>query len=348
MLTTLRRRRVPHALLGLLLVGGTVAAATTWNAAAVGPTGGEAAFVAVTPTRVLDTRSNLGLIGAFVSMVSRDLTVTGSITTVDGVQTVVPAGASGVVFNLTSVRSNATGYVSVRPADATGTPTTSNLNIAVAGQTVANSVTVKVPTIGGDTGKIEVTYNAQGVSAKTTDLVVDIVGYYGTHNHDERYAKLAQPIVISQSGLDWTAYNTGPTGLDRRVTRTFYNADGNLVMALTSPALLGGVYYRLGSVSYCIYSVAVGSKVDRIEVWADPPAATLAWDDTDRTTGGCSSLDVPSTNGVQPAYTLYLLSSGGGMIGLGTVTTHWIPGGPTPGSIGSGPQTDEAGGPNTP
>jgi len=346
MLTTLRRRRIPHALLGLLLVAGTVAAAATWRADAIGPTGGESAFVAVTPTRVLDTRSNLGLAGAFVSLVSRDLMVTGSITTANGVQTVVPAGATGVVLNLTSVRSNATGFVSVRPADATGTPTTSNLNIAVAGQTVANSVTVKVPTAGGDAGKIELTYNAQGVPNKTTDLIVDIVGYYGTHDHDDRYVKLAQPIVLSQSGLDWTAYATGPTGFDRRVTRTFFNADGNLVMALTSPALVGGTNYRLSNVNYCIYSVAVGSKIDRIEVWSDPAAVTLTWDDTDRTSSGCYSVVVPATAGIQPAYTLYLLPSGGGSIGMGTVTTTWVQGGAIITSTDSG--SDETGGPNTP
>ncbi len=119
-------------------------------------------------------------------------------------------------------------------------------------------------------------------------------------------------------------------------------------MALTSPAQLGGGNFRLATVTYCIYSVAVGSKVDRIEVWADPPATALAWDDTDRTTSGCFLLNVPTTTGVQPAYTLYLLSSGGGSIGLATVTTQWILGGPTPGSIDNGSQTDEAGGPNTP
>ena len=349
MSTTLRRHPVLGALLGSVLAVTTLYVSNAWRAAAVGPTGGETAFVAVSPTRVLDTRSNLGLSGPFVSMTARDLTVTGNIPTANGVQTVVPAGASGVVLNLTAVRSNATGYVSVRPADASGSPTTSNLNIAVAGQVVANSVTVKVPTTGGDTGKLEFTFNAHNVAAKTTDLVVDIVGYYAAHHHDERYLESAEPIVISQSGLEWIAYADGPTGIDRRVTRTFFNADGYMVMPLTSPATVGGTSYRLVTVSYCIYSIAMGSVVDRIEVWADPPAISLVADNTDRTAAGCITLTVPATSGVQPAYSLYLLTSGGGAVGLGTVTTTWLPGGIiTMGTPETPAATVPAGGPNEP
>jgi len=39
-------------------------------------------------------------------------------------------------------------------------------------------VTVKVPTSGGDAGKIEITYDALGVAGPTTHVLVDIVGYF--------------------------------------------------------------------------------------------------------------------------------------------------------------------------
>ncbi len=64
-------------------------------------------FVPVSPTRVLDTRSgpdNVGLTGAFISGVSRKLLVTGTIDTDTGSKQVVPAGATGIVFNVTVVR----------------------------------------------------------------------------------------------------------------------------------------------------------------------------------------------------------------------------------------------------
>ena len=136
-------------------------------------------FVAITPVRVLDTRAGngLGLLGVFTSPTSRDLLVTGTIATATGVQLVVPAGATAVSLNVTVVGPTAAGFLSVRPADASGAPTTSNLNFT-AGQVIPNAVTVQLPTIGGDAGKIELTYNALGVAGPTTDVLVDIVGYY--------------------------------------------------------------------------------------------------------------------------------------------------------------------------
>jgi len=145
--------------------------------AASGPA--SSSFVAITPVRVLDTRSNLGLTGIFTSPTARDLLVTGSIATADGVQQVVPAGATAVSLNVTVVGPTANGFLSVRPADATGTPSTSNLNFA-AGQVIPNAVTVKIPTTGGDTGKIEITYDALGVAGPTTHVLIDIVGYFQT------------------------------------------------------------------------------------------------------------------------------------------------------------------------
>ena len=143
--------------------------------AASGPA--SSSFVAITPVRVLDTRSNLGLAGVFTSPISRDLLLTGSIATADGVQLVVPAGATAVSMNVTAVGATAAGFMSIRPADATGAPTTSNLNLA-ADQVVPNAVTVKIPTSGADAGKIEITYDALGVAGPITHVLVDIVGYF--------------------------------------------------------------------------------------------------------------------------------------------------------------------------
>ncbi len=141
--------------------------------AASGP---PSATVTIDPLRILDTRSGLGLTGPFASTIGRDVTVTGSIPTATGTQVVVPSGATGVMLNVTVVNPSADGFVSVRPATATGAPTTSSLNFT-AGDIVPNAVTVQLPTSGSDNGKIEITYDAFGAVGPTTDILVDVVGY---------------------------------------------------------------------------------------------------------------------------------------------------------------------------
>ncbi len=136
-------------------------------------------FVAITPVRVLDSRDglDLGLAGPFVSPASQDLTIAGPIPLPGGPRTVVPVGATGVVLNVTAVGPTHAGFVSVRPADAPDAPGTSNLNVE-AGTNVPNAVTVQVPTVGSDAGRIELTYDAYGTAGARTDLLVDVVGYY--------------------------------------------------------------------------------------------------------------------------------------------------------------------------
>jgi len=83
----------------------------------------------------------------------------------------VPLGATAVVANFTAVSPTDTGYVSVRPAGASGVPTTSTLNFTP-GQTVANVLTVQLPA----TGNVQLYYGA--ASGATVHIVVDVVGYY--------------------------------------------------------------------------------------------------------------------------------------------------------------------------
>lgn len=137
----------------------------------------ESSTVMLTPVRILDTRDpvNVGLAGPFVSAVGQDLQVTGPIATTTGPATVVPAGATGVILNVTVVGPTANGFLSVRPADAPGAPATSSLNFS-ANEVIPNAVTVQLPTAGADSGKIEITYDA-GVAGPRTDVLVDVVGY---------------------------------------------------------------------------------------------------------------------------------------------------------------------------
>lgn len=143
--------------------------------AASGP---ESSTVMVTPVRILDTRNPLdvGLAGPFVSPISQQLQVTGPIPTSSGGDTVVPVGATGVLLNVTVVGATGAGFLSVRPGDASGAPSTSSLNFP-AGTTVPNSVQVALPVAGAGAGKIDITYDALGVAGPTADVLVDVVGY---------------------------------------------------------------------------------------------------------------------------------------------------------------------------
>jgi hypothetical protein len=125
--------------------------------------------VMIDPVRVLDTRDpmNIGLPGPFVSAVSQKLLVTGG---------PVPAGATGVLLNVTVHVPTAAGFVSIRPGDASGAPSTSSLNFE-AGDIVPNSVQVALPTTGANAGKIDITYDAYGVAGPTTGILIDVVGY---------------------------------------------------------------------------------------------------------------------------------------------------------------------------
>ncbi len=79
----LRARPLMHFGAGIAV---TVAAAwslSSWQASA-SISADESTFVSVSPTRVLDTRSDLGLAGPFVSAIPQDLRVTGNIATAVG------------------------------------------------------------------------------------------------------------------------------------------------------------------------------------------------------------------------------------------------------------------------
>lgn len=161
----------------IAVIAALAAGWTTWRAQAAGDSQ-PSNVVTIDPTRILDTRdsSDLGLDGPFTSATPQQLRVAGAIATADGTATVVPDGATGVLLNVTAVRPSAAGFVSIEPGDATGTPTTSSLNVG-AGEITPNAVTVALPTVGADAGTIRITFDAFGNPGPTTDLLIDVVGY---------------------------------------------------------------------------------------------------------------------------------------------------------------------------
>ena len=123
-------------------------------------------FHPLVPGRVLDSRPGPTNVGAFASpwqpgpTGARDIQIGG----LAG----VPVDAAAVVLNVTAVNPTASTFVQLWPAGESRPTFGSSLNVGP-GQIVANAVTVKL----GSDGRVRV-LNAVG----TTDLVVDVAGYY--------------------------------------------------------------------------------------------------------------------------------------------------------------------------
>jgi hypothetical protein len=156
--------------------------------------------ITVEPERILDTRINLGLPGPFVPNTPRDVQVTGSVPVASGpAKIVVPTDAVAVVVNVTVVNPSRSGFLSLRPGGAAGTPLTSTVNFTT-GSDEPNAATVDL----GPGGTVQVY-----VHAATAHVVLDVVGYTVDHDHDDRYlqskevsARLlaletAQPFVVT-------------------------------------------------------------------------------------------------------------------------------------------------------
>jgi len=177
------------------------------------PGASESTVVMVEPTRVLDTRYNIGLTGQVVANTSRKLVVTGVINTyIEATTTiiakqVVPAGATGVLFNVTAVSPTAAGFLSIRPGTATGVPATAGLNFNP-GDVVPNAVTVALPIVGANAGKINIYYGTATVGA-TLHVVADVVGYTTNTGLVDLTNRL---VALETSGVEGPKGDTGLTG----------------------------------------------------------------------------------------------------------------------------------------
>ncbi len=231
---------------GALLLVGVLAGATLGGFAVVRATSGSSSassFVPVAPVRVLDTRSDLGLV-AVTDGVAGTLKVTGSIPTATSAgvvnAVVVPAGATAVVLNVTAVNPTAGGYVSLRPGDATGAPTVSTLNVT-AGGTFPNGATITVPTTGPHAGEIQVWYEAEYTTVGSTELLIDIAGYY----------ELASSGPAGATGPAGPQGETGPAGANGTTTnshiKNICGVDGTSACAVGLKGPGGGIVFMTPS-----------------------------------------------------------------------------------------------------
>jgi hypothetical protein len=321
---------------------------------AVNAAGGvDSTTVLTDPVRVLDSRdpTNVGLAGPFASQVSQKLQITGSIPTTTGTKTVVPAGATGVLLNVTTVFSTANGFISIRPGDATGLPTTSSLNFN-AGQVVPNAVLVALATSGANAGKIDITYDAYGASGPTTDILIDVVGYTNNStlaalqaeidaveavnaaqqtqinakaNAAEVYAR--GPVTMTHGPSEFTnATGNAATDLAFRGFGVEVSGDGTFGIGLVGPAVFGGETLTLTSATYCIDRLQGGAFITLVEVFGlSVGQQPLIFDSTDRTTAGCYTVTPDATVQSLDHFQLIFVANGGGTLNLLGLTTTWGP-----------------------
>lgn len=124
-------------------------------------------YVPITPQRIVDTRTGLGLPA---SPLQPGTTSTIQVTGRAG----IPAGASGAIVNFTVVNQTKASWISPYPAD--GTRSLASVNFGPT--TDATAAQVGLSTTQAPVGAFKL-YNASA----TTDLVVDVVGYFTSGIH---------------------------------------------------------------------------------------------------------------------------------------------------------------------
>ena len=186
---------------------------------------GPSDFVPLTPTRILDTRSTskIGSItGPVAAWSNTALPIAG--TTIGGVS--VPAtGITAAAISITITGNTEGGYLTAYP-DGTPQPISSTLNYATDADYTNNSITP----VGTD-GEIDL-YNA---SAGTTQILVDITGYYTTNTgatNASTYKPLSDPtrILDTRSG---TGAAEAQVGADKALTLTIA---GNTIAGIPTDA----------------------------------------------------------------------------------------------------------------
>ncbi len=158
-------------------------------------------YHAITPSRILDTRTGIGLSGVFSSHVARSFAVAGGTSP-------VPANATAVTGNLTVTQQSDVGYVYVGPGPA-NYPSSSTLNFPKADDR-ANSVTVAL----GTGGVLWATYCS--TAGATTQLIFDVTGFFTPDTTGSTYhAVTPKRLLDSRDGTG------GATIFSSRVAQSF-------------------------------------------------------------------------------------------------------------------------------
>jgi hypothetical protein len=148
-------------------------------------------FVPITPCRVFDTRPGVDNVGPRATPLGSGETFTVQATGTSGNCTEVPAEATGVSMNVTSVGPTAPTFLTIWAAGET-MPLASSLNPVPGEPPTPNGVMTELSA----TGQFSI-YNLAG----TVNVLADINGYYIDHNHDDRYSPAGAFGFIDAAGV---------------------------------------------------------------------------------------------------------------------------------------------------
>jgi endosialidase-like protein len=240
-------RHQGRTLLGILLSLGALLGLTSAAGAA-----GEAAFVGLSPCRLVDTRGN-GFAGPFglpalVTALPRDFPLQG--------QCGIPAGALAVSLNVTATNTQGLGFLMLYPQGGVQ-PLVSTLNY-VAAETVANAAIVPL-----GPGGLTVVAGVSGA-----DLVLDVNGYFDDSLvHDLDVDNLFVGVGAGNPG----ATGDGNTAVGARALAA--NSTGANNVAVGRDALVGNVG---GINNIAIGRAALADSIDGIQNIAIGAAAGAA------------------------------------------------------------------------
>ncbi|MFI0719789.1 LamG-like jellyroll fold domain-containing protein [Streptomyces sp. NPDC021224] len=249
---------------------------------------------AVTPTRILDTRTAAGLVHASHNVTAGTATVPGGSVVqlqisgdtvtpaVAGAPTKIPASVTAVAVEVTAANEQDHGYVTAY-ADGAQQPLSSSTNFAPAVTTTGYQI---VP-VGGD-GKIDL--YTHGNTTSDIALIVDLTGYFtsdATLTGDETYHPLptASRILntsVSTAGTSLTATGTVPANTTFTLDVAGKggipaNATGVALNITTSGATSAGylgVYANGSTPADPVTSLTYGTATPRASMAADTPTGT--------------------------------------------------------------------------
>lgn len=147
-------------------------------------------FVSMTPTRIADTRSTSGKPYA-----GETLAASGTLNVQVGGVSGIPASATAAVLDVTVVRPPHGGWLALYPAGITRPQPASTMNYS-ASTNLTKEVTVRLGTSPAPHGAIKI-YNA---SAGSTDLIVDVEGFYVPPAADQYVALTPARIADTRTG----------------------------------------------------------------------------------------------------------------------------------------------------
>jgi hypothetical protein len=181
--------------------------------------GERAAFVAIVPCRLLDTRADSN-VGSRNTPLGPDTTVA---LTAPGEQgnchSTVPATATALSLNVTAVGPSAPTFLTLYPTGAEQ-PDTSSLNPTPGEPPTPNAVTVDL----NDGGQFNL-FNKYG----SVDVIVDVVGFYEAHDHDDRYYTKAQVDAAVAAAIATPNHITGAQVLDGSLGLSDLTGSGNFL-----------------------------------------------------------------------------------------------------------------------